>query len=69
MPNENPVLARHIVLAPGDDDQMHGELVIVVTGMVPEGEVLEFEPKHTGGLPEVLVGPETYEELEEEASA
>lgn len=69
MATENPVLARHIVLAPGDDDQMHGELVIIVTDMVPEGDVLEFEPKHTGGLPEVLVGPETYNDLMEEDDA
>lgn len=61
-----PVLARHIVLARGDDNEIHGEAVIMVTDMVAEGEVLGFEERLTGGLPEIIVGPETYEDLTEE---
>lgn len=56
------VLARHLVL----DEEMKGEAMIVVTDMVKEGRVLEFEGRLTGGLPEIMVGPATYDGLTEE---
>jgi hypothetical protein len=60
---KSPVLARHLALGMGKDGAMDLKAVIVVTDMANEGEVLEFEEKHTGGTREIVVGPKTYYEM------